>query len=220
MNRAASNGEVRVWDPLVRYGHWLLVLSFFVAYFTEDDVLVLHVWAGYVAGTIVVLRVPWGVIGSRHARFADFLYPPRAVLGYVADLAAFRARRYLGHSPAGGVMVVALILAVVAVVVSGLVAYAVDDGRGPLAPLVAAAPAAPGAQAGLLAARADEAGDSEGSARKRDGGRRHSAWRELHEVVATLALLLVLLHVAGVLFTSLAHRENLVRAMITGRKRL
>lgn len=99
---------VKAWDPFVRTSHWALAGAFLAAYAIEDDILTLHAWLGYLAGLVVVLRVVWGLVGPRVARFSDFLYPPRVVLGYLADLAFFRAKRYLGHSPAGGAMAVAL----------------------------------------------------------------------------------------------------------------
>ncbi len=43
-------------------------------------------------------------------------------------------------------------------------------------------------------------------------------FEELHEGLATAMLLVAGVHVAGVIVGSLAHRENLVRAMFTGRK--
>lgn len=202
-----DDSEVRVWDPFVRVAHWLLAAGFAVAYLTGDDLETVHAWAGYLVGGIVVLRVAWGVVGPRHARFSDFVYSPAAVLAYLRDLLMLRGRRYLGHSPAGGTMVLALLLCLAGSVGTGLVLYAMEEGRGPLAGLVAAAPAASG-----------EDDDHEGrESRKRDGGA--EALEEVHEALADLGLALVLLHVAGVVLASFAHRENLPRAMVTGRKR-
>lgn len=184
-----DSNSVKVWDPVIRYGHWILVVAFFAAYFTEDDFLGLHVWAGYVIGAVVVFRLIWGFIGTRHARFTDFVRPPGEAMRYLTDLAARKSRRFIGHSPAGGAMVVALLLFLTVTVFSGIVVYGMEEGAGPLA----------------------------GWAVQHAGS--EDVWEEIHEIFANLTLLLVGLHVAGVLYASYAHRENLVRAMFSGRKR-
>jgi cytochrome b len=126
--------QIYVWDPFVRVFHWTLVVAFTVAYLlTEEDVLQVHVWAGYVVGALVVARVIWGFVGSPHARFSDFIYAPGETLRYVRDLVLFRAERHLGHSPGGGAMIVLLLLFLAATVVTGLVVYGGDQQAGPLA---------------------------------------------------------------------------------------
>lgn len=125
--------QLYVWDLFVRFFHWNVVLGFAIAYITEDDLLPVHVWAGYVVGLLVLARVVWGFIGPKHARFSDFVYGPTATLTYLRDLISFRARRYLGHSPAGGAMIVLLLLLLVATVVTGLMVYGGDQQAGPLA---------------------------------------------------------------------------------------
>lgn len=208
---------MKVWDPFVRISHGVLAVAFLAAYAIEDEWMTVHAWLGYLAGLIVVLRVGWGLVGPRPARFSDFLYPPRIVFGYLADLALFRARRYLGHSPAGGAMAVALWLGVTASVLSGLAAYAYQ-GKGPLAPYFG--PAAQVSTAPVLVSPA-YANDDEG---KRGKGkipksRAAKAWEEIHDALATVTLWLVVLHVAGVLWASIVHHENLARGMIDGLKR-
>ena len=194
--------EVRVWDLLVRCGHWLLAVGFAVAYLTEDDLLTAHVWAGYSVGAIVCLRIAWGVVGSKHARFSDFLYSPRQAIGYMTDVFRGRARRYLGHSPAAAIMVYVLLVALLLTTVSGLIVYAYDKHAGPLA--------------GVVSGQHVDATDGE---RHRVDDPAEEFWEEAHEVLANLTLALVVLHVVGVLLSSFAHRENLIRAMVTGRKR-
>lgn len=182
--------QVKVWDPLVRVFHWALVVSFFTAYLTEDDFLTLHVWAGYGVLGLVVLRILWGLVGTRHARFSDFVYSPRAVLAFLRDTLLLRAKRYLGHNPAGGAMIVLMLICLVLTTLTGLMVYGAAENAGPLA--------------GWLGYLGDEGGE---------------AFEEVHEFLANLCLMLVAIHVAGVLVESLIHRENLVRAMWTGRKR-
>lgn len=170
----AGSRMVRVWDSFVRLLHWTLVLLFAAAYLTGDELDRAHELLGYAIIALLVARIAWGFIGSEHARFRDFVYSPMTVLGYARDTFIGKAKRYLGHNPLGGVMVLLLIL--------GLL---VTAGTGWLMT-----------------------------------GQGESEWlEEVHEVAANGMLLLIALHVAGVLFSSLAHGENLVRGMITGLKR-
>jgi cytochrome b len=130
-----------VWDPLVRFGHWALVAAFAVAYFSAEEEAggpdPLHVWGGYIVGVLVLLRVVWGFVGPRHARFSDFVRSPLVALTYFRDLLYGRAGRYVGHSPAGGAMVIALLVCLAATVTTGLVAYG-EEGKGPLAAVMVA----------------------------------------------------------------------------------
>lgn len=106
---------LKVWDGLVRLLHWLLVVSVALAWLSTlgFGLLKAHEPAGYVALAIVTVRVAWGFIGSRHARFAQFVRRPRAVREYALQLKAGVEPRYIGHNPLGGWMVL-LLLAVVA----------------------------------------------------------------------------------------------------------
>ncbi len=209
---------VRVWDIAVRLFHWSLAVAFFLAYFTEDDLLTIHVWAGYTVGGLIVLRVIWGFVGPQHARFADFVFGPAKTIGYVAGLLRFRAKRYLGHSPAGGAMVIALLLVLAATVWSGLETYALEENAGPLAAWRTAGEAEPGSARRESQVNGGE--EKEGNGEDRENGQdADEFWEDLHEILADAAMILVLLHIAGVVLASIVHRENLVRAMITGRKR-
>jgi len=202
--RIVDTTEVPVWDPLVRLFHWTLFISFCAAWFTEGELFedlqdrlsgewlqLVHIWAGYTIAGLLVFRVFWGFVGPRYARFSDFVYRPGIVLAYVRDVLTLRARRTLGHNPAGGAMIVALLLGLTATIVTGLALYGADKGLGPLA--------------AILAESSDEAIDT---------------IKEAHELATNFTLLLVAGHLLGVVWETLLHRENLVRAMITGRKRV
>lgn len=217
---AATNADnttkiVKVWDPFVRIGHWSLVIAFFTAYFTEDDFMTQHTWAGYIVGSIVLLRIIWGVIGSKHAKFSDFIYSPKAVFGYLTGLFKRKSQHYVGHNPAGGAMVVALLLSLSATVFTGLALYAVEENAGPLAGMVASGDNTSYAMPIITTAYADE--DASEASVNKDS---EEFWEELHEFFANLTLLLVALHVSGVLLSSYIDRENLIKGMITGRKEM
>jgi len=109
--------RVHVWDPLVRVFHWAVVASVAVAWFIGDRAV--HEGAGYVAGGLVALRLLWGIIGPRYARFAQFIRNPGTTLAYLRDIAAGNERRYLGHNPAGALMIVALLLGLIGTVATG-----------------------------------------------------------------------------------------------------
>jgi cytochrome b len=208
MQGEAVTSTVRVWDPLIRTGHWVLVAGFATAYLTEGDPEWLHTFAGYAIAVTVGLRVVWGFVGPRRTRFSDFVTGPGRVLRYLRDLVSGRAERHLGHSPAGGAMTVALLVALTLTALSGMATLAVEEGEGPLAGIVTAQT--------LPDWAIEEAHGEYGEHGEEDGS---EALEEIHELAANATLLLILLHIAGVAFASRAHGENLARAMITGRKR-
>jgi len=185
-----SRNTVKVWDPLVRVAHWFLVAGFFISFMVGDDFMWLHRWAGYLTLAVVALRIPWGIVGTRYARFTSFVCRPRTVIAYLKDVAAFRPKRYLGHNPAGGAMIIAMLLVVPLLSLTGMAAYAVKDSAGPLSGYLVGGGAPLWLEALALP----------------------------HSLLANLAMALVVAHIAGVLIASLQHRENLVRSMFSGRK--
>lgn len=111
--------KLPVWDPLVRLFHWSLVAAFVAnAFFTRPGKEV-HQWVGYAVAGLIALRLIWGLVGTRHARFADFPPSPSAVLGQIGDMATGRRRRHEGHSPLGALMIYNLLLTMAGLAASG-----------------------------------------------------------------------------------------------------
>jgi cytochrome b len=173
---ATPSASVKVWDSFVRLFHWSLATLFVIAYVTGDEIQKVHIAAGYAIAGLLALRIVWGFIGPRHARFVDFVKSPREAFNYLRDMLIFRARRYIGHNPAGGLMVIALIVMLAGTSVSG---YLMTT-------------------------------DAYWGSKALEG---------IHEALANATMALVALHVLGVLLASFEHRENLVKAMVSGRKR-
>jgi cytochrome b len=215
---------VNVWDPLVRIGHWTLVIAFFTAYFTEDDFMAQHVWAGYIVGAVVLFRIVWGFFGSKHARFSDFIYSPVKVFGYLKGLINRKPQHYLGHNPAGGAMVIALLLSLSATVYTGLALYAVEENAGPLAGIIAnndkSTPTISIVSTAYADEDADENEDKNAQENSKENKEGEEFWEELHEFFANFTLLLVALHIGGVLLSSYIDKEKLIKAMITGKKEI
>jgi len=173
---AMPPATVKVWDLFVRVFHWSLVSFFVIAYATGDEIENVHIAAGYAIAVLLPLRVVWGFVGPRHARFTSFVRPPREVLEYLRDVLRFRAPRYIGHNPAAGAMILALIALLAGTCVTGYM-MTTDAYWG-------------------------------------------AKWvEEVHAALANVTVGLIALHVLGVIVASFEHRENLVRAMVTGRKR-
>jgi len=206
------NNEIRVWDPLVRIFHWSLVLAFAVAYLSGDEDSDIHIYSGYVVLGLIVFRLVWGFIGTRYARFSDFIYSPASIIAYIKSLRTVNPKRYLGHNPAGGAMIIALLISLFVVSYSGLKVYAIEEGAGPLAQQT---------EINLIkSAYADD--DDEDSEHARNNGNdeeEEDFWEEIHEASANFVLFLVFLHIAGVIISGRLHDENLIKAMITGRKK-
>lgn len=190
VTQTAKENMISVWDPFVRLFHWLMVGAFFTAYLSEEDFLTIHIWAGYTVTGLLLLRLIWGVIGTKHARFTDFVYPPKHILQFLKETLSLKAKRYIGHNPAGGAMVVLLLVSLMITALSGLILLGVEEAQGPLAP--------------WLSGASHSLGD---------------LLEELHEFFANFTVFLVFIHIAGVLVESLIHRENLTASMFSGNKR-
>jgi cytochrome b len=188
----AESKSVKVWDLFVRVFHWTLVAGFFIAYVTEEEAMGLHIWAGYLVFSLVVLRILWGFVGSEYARFSSFVRGPTTVIGYLSQLRSGTEPRHIGHNPAGGAMILALLICVLLTAVTGMLIFGAEN---------------PGSALGSLASSLGIVGEAGAE-----------ALEEPHEVLANLTLALVAVHVGGVIYESLRHGENLVRAMVTGRK--
>lgn len=195
-------------DPLIRIFHWGLVGAFATAWLTAEEIQPVHEFAGYAVAALVGIRFVWGFVGSRYARFAQFVRGPAASLTYVADAARGREPRYLGHNPAGAAMIIALLVTLSGTAFTG---WLMEE--------PARAAAAAHQLQFVVPALADD-DDGEGRAGRGDAeGEAEGPLREVHETLANAMLLLVALHLVGVALASFRHQENLARAMVTGRKR-
>lgn len=175
LNETEAPSRILVWDIPTRIFHWLLVLCFVIAYLTSESERwqLWHVTAGYTFGALLLFRLIWGVIGSRYARFSQFVRGTGSVLGYLRTLLSSKPDHYTGHNPAGAWAILGILGLGLLTVLTGWASF-------------------------------NDYGDWIG---------------ELHEGIVNVLLLIIVIHIVGVLVSSLLHRENLVRAMVDGYKR-
>ncbi|MEP6826955.1 MAG: cytochrome b/b6 domain-containing protein [Aestuariivirga sp.] len=126
-----SGAMLRVWDIFVRLFHWSLVAGMAAAWFTSSIRSETHQWIGLAVAALVIARIVWGFVGKGNARFAGFIKGPITVTRYLVDIVRGSERRYIGHNPAGGAMIVALLLCILATAFTGWLmttdAYYGDD---------------------------------------------------------------------------------------------
>ena len=181
---------VTVWDRFLRFFHWTLVLCFATAFISgEARASAIHVMIGYVLCVLLAARVYWGFKGSEYARFRAFIFPIGEAFAYLRSMLKGNPKHYYGHNPAGALMVFTMFGLLAVIFASGLLTLGTIDFEGPLV---------------FLANRVSDNASY--------------MFRHLHELLPPVALGLVLLHLLGVLVGSIQHKENLVRAMFTGKK--
>lgn len=124
-NVVATTGKVRqlilVWDMPVRVFHWLLVSCFTGAWLTAESerLQMIHYAFGYTAVLLVLIRLVWGLIGTRYARFSQFLKSPRAVVGHFGAMLRGHPHHDVGHNPAGGLVMFVLMLLILLIGLTG-----------------------------------------------------------------------------------------------------
>lgn len=184
--------DVRVWDPPTRLFHWslvgLVVLNLYTGNVGGLREMELHMLSGYAILALVAFRVVWGLIGSRHSRFAAFVRGPRATLAYLKSFVRGPYRPAVGHNPLGGWSVIAMLASLSIQAVTGL--FSNDDilTEGPLADRVSKATS--------------------------------DTLTAVHELNAWVLYALIAVHLGAIALYYALKKQNLVSAMITGRKRL
>ncbi len=174
-SRPAGSASIPVWDRFVRTMHWAIVIATPLAWFSHGGLLDIHRAAGYTLLGLALGRIAWGFTGNGYARFANFVPGPGRFASYMLAMARGRETRYIGHNPAGGMMIVVLLAVMLALGASG---WMLDS----------------------------------------PAYRDHPTLHGIHAILSDGLIVLVALHVAGVLYASWRHRENLILAMTTGRK--
>jgi cytochrome b len=187
---------LRVWDIAIRLFHWSLlplIIGSYVSITLADGPEALlwmrvHVICGEMMLGLLVFRLIWGLIGSDTARFAMFLRTPATALRSLAHMFRRGPDTEIGHNPAGGWMVMIMLLLIAVQVITGLCAN--DDGS------------------------------TEGPLVKYIGKALSNKISDLHGVNFNILVAAIVVHMAAILVYAVVKKHNLVRPMLTGKKRL
>lgn len=105
-----------IWDLPTRIFHWLLVVTLLALWYTsENELIELHIKCGYFALSLIVFRIVWGVVGTRHAKFHAFFPTPSRLKRFLVD-----KHESPGHNPLGALMIILMILLIGLQAMSGL----------------------------------------------------------------------------------------------------
>ena len=173
-----SPGSISIWDPAVRVFHWTLACLVLANYWLTESGGDVHVWLGYAAAAAVAMRIIWGFVGTRHARFDDFPVRPAGVREHLRQLYAGRIPEDSGHNPLGAAMIYLMFALVAILACTGFLHEEVDALFG------------------------------------------NDFLQSVHRLAAHTLWIAALIHVAAVFIVQHFGKIELVRPMITGRRRL
>jgi cytochrome b len=138
--RQESGRAILIWDLPTRLFHWLLVaivtFALLTGLFAPKWWVGRHIWAGYAIGALLLFRVIWAIYGSHYSRLRSFLYSPRQLIQHLRAMQRGRPPHFLGHNPAGAMMIFALIATLSLIVVTGVLVQGGSIKQGPFAGFV------------------------------------------------------------------------------------
>ncbi|ADG08876.1 cytochrome B [Caulobacter segnis] len=209
MTTPTATASPRRWDPVVKLTHWTIVAAILANALITEEGSSAHVWVGYALAGTLALRLIWGVIGPAEARFSAFPPSPGRALAHIREIAAGKRSEHASHNPLGALMVYAIWSVLAVIIVTGV--------------LMASAPAEPRGEPGAAppaatAERLEREEHEEGEGR--EGGEEHEEGplTEVHETAVNLLYVLILLHIAGVVFEARRSGRRIVLAMLPGRR--
>lgn len=111
---------VTLWDPLVRFFHWSLVLIFISNYFINEPGSDWHQLLGYGALLLLMIRFVWGFVGKGAAKWQDFFPTPKRLWLHASALLTGKPYHRMGHSPIGALVMILMMLTVLGLVCTGM----------------------------------------------------------------------------------------------------
>lgn len=176
--------QVKVWDIVVRFTHWAVAAGIMANLLFTEDGSDLHTYVGYTVVGLVVIRLLWGLVGTRYARFTNFFPTSTRIKNHISALSVRRVdEQHLGHNPLAAIMMLSLWAVIIGL---GITGYLMES---------------------TIFSNIELLGNKD-------------FLEEVHELLANSLYLLVPLHIVAAIAMSYWQRQNLIKSMITGKKRV
>lgn len=205
-----AEATTRRWDPLVKITHWGIAAAVIINALIVGEGSIAHIYAGYLLAALLGLRLLWGFIGTRPARFVSFPPSPARAIAHIGDILGGRKEQHRSHNPLGALMVYALWACLAVVIASGVA--------------MAGPPPAVSNPADFRAlVSSDEEGEGsehgeETEEHESEAEEAEEVFEEVHEAAVNLLYLLIFLHIGGVAFETLRSGRRTLTAMLPGGK--
>ncbi|MGY6635699.1 MAG: cytochrome b/b6 domain-containing protein [Erythrobacter sp.] len=193
----------RRWDPIVRITHWSIALAVLANAVITEEGSGPHIWVGYGVAAILALRLLWGLVGPAEARFTAFWPSPRKALAHIREIREGKVTRHKSHNPLGALMVYAIWGCLLTIIATGMAMAGPPPWNGEAE---AAKHRTTAVTAQSYEVEAEEEGDEGEEGEEGPLG-------EVHETAANLLYLLILLHLAGVIFETRRSGKQVLVAM-------
>lgn len=206
MNQVQAS--TRRWDPLVKITHWGIAAAVVTNALIVGEGSIAHIYAGYLLAALLGLRLLWGIIGTRPARFASFPPSPLRAVAHIRGILAGRKEQHSSHNPLGAMMVYALWACLAVIIASGIA--------------MAGPPPAVSNPTDLRTLVSGEVEEEHGEygeeAEGRESEEEDDILEEVHEAAVNLLYLLIFLHIGGVAFETWRSGRRTLTAMLPGGK--
>lgn len=207
-NSSGGLASLRRWDPVVKITHWAVVAAVLANAVVTEEGSAPHIWVGYSLAAVLAARLLWGFIGPVEARFSAFPPSPRRAIEHIREIRTGRKEVHSSHNPLGALMVYAIWGTLSVIIATGIM-------------MAGSPPTSLSDQSAKhdkeISERAETRGDSGQSEYEGKKAEKEDPMREIHETSVNLLYILIVLHLAGVIFETRRSGRTIVLAMMPGR---
>ena len=204
----------RRWDPVVKITHWSIALAVLANALVTEEGSGPHIWVGYGLAAILALRLLWGLIGPAEARFSAFWPSPRKAIAHIREIREGKVTQHRSHNPLGALMVFAIWGSLLTIIATGIAMAGPPPWNGANQPGNYDAPVTSAASAEGFAQRTLHDEDEHHEKGEKGEKGEEGPLEEIHETAANLLYVLILLHLAGVVFETRRSGKQVMVAML------